>query len=253
MDPKLQRNSGDTLDAGDFETRGWCSPAQTQAAILSTVIADGLGRIGDEYSSQGSVICRNHWCSMGQPIFDIDNNPVMFNGTREETCQVTCNVQGPGVSQIPDGDGPNQQMLYSFPQPANYATEWTEVSLKIKRYGYGWGFNSKIVKAAAAILSIHAIIILAHCCYMLFTGRYYTYADTIGDLVALALKSRPPSQDWNLDTHESRKKSDARTTAVRRVQGSRPYEQQLEIVIDPKTNGGGELVLDHDIRLYEGA
>ncbi|KAI4162083.1 MAG: hypothetical protein LQ342_004253 [Letrouitia transgressa] len=127
------------------------------------------------------------------------------------------------------------QVMYSFPQPPNYHAKWTEVSLQVNRYGYGWGFRGKIVKAAAAFFILHAIIIVAHCCHLIICGKCYSYAGSIGELLTLALKSEPPQV---LESSTAGISSDkiiwSQPAAVRRVKGSKDCEEQLEIAIGPE-------------------
>lgn len=134
--------------------------------LIATLITDALGRIGLEYTTTAgprALVCRNGWCFTGQ-----DRQITEF---------------------MPDLHDPNSQTLLSFPQPSDFQDKWTEISFPVDRYGYGWGLNNQLVPLAAAILLLHAVIVVAHCCHLLYTGIHYGFADTLGDLLALALSS----------------------------------------------------------------
>ena len=209
-------------------------PVQGQSLVLSAVVADALGRIGNEYKALWClVICRNGWCSTSPAQSPSGGNPVLFNGTAGEWASLTGRE---AVSYyVNNSKDLSQQVMYSFPQPHDYQTQWTEISLQVNRYGYGWGFNSKVVKAAAAILIVHAIIIVAHCCHLIISGKVYSYADSIGELVALALKSQPPRVLSSSNVGVSSGKSVwSQPTAVRKAEGLKEGKQQFEIVVGPE-------------------
>ena len=217
-------------------------PVQTQSMILSAVISDGLGRIGKEYDpARRSLICRHGWCSIGPPQWDSFYNPILFNGTVGEYKRIRPSLEIATFNDTEDaGRNLSEQLMYSFPQPPDYRERWTQISLQVNRYGYGWGFNSKVVKAAAAILIIHAIIIIAHCCYIIITGLHYSYADSVGELVALALQSQPPKAFESFRTGMLCGRSAwLQPTAVRRAAGSRDYEQRLEIAVGAECSASG--------------
>ena len=170
-------------------------PVRSQSIILSAVIADALGRIGSEYSTENLLVCRKSWCSYGSFLFDDQRNPTIFNGTDLEFQTLLhgdydlLSNNGSWLSYYPGDPSPN---ISSFPQPLDYRARWTEVSFTVHRYCYGWGVKGKVVKAAIAILIVHAVIVIAYCCRLVISGRYFDYANSVGELVALALESPPP-------------------------------------------------------------
>ena len=211
-----------------------CWPVEGQSIILSAVLADGLGRIGSEYDfGENILICQKGWCSIGLSEMTIQGTPFVFNGTISEYEK----LQQKSVNLLPDNSGriSSHQMMYSFPQPPDHRERWTEVSFRINRYGYGWAFNNKLVKAAAAVLITHAIVIIAHCCHIIISGQYYRYIDSLGELVALALKSQPPKTLDSSSTGISSGQSVwSQPAAVRHAEGSKDYEQRLELVVGPE-------------------
>lgn len=113
-------------------------------------------------------------------------NPAILNGTVGPYRSYT-----EDLSNLPWTDG--DQLLQSFAEPANVDDVWTRISFPVKRYGYAWSFNTVTIKVATAVLLLHAVIILVHSCVLLFTGRTYAYASSLGELVALAFSSQPPA------------------------------------------------------------
>ena len=80
---------------------------------------------------------------------------------------------------------------YTFLRPHDFQDKWTEISFPVHRYGYGWGLNGTFVILAAVVLIVHSVVIIAHCAHVIWTGTYYGFADSLGELLALALTSRP--------------------------------------------------------------
>lgn len=220
---------------------------QYQSVILSAVIADALGRIGSEYETGEILICRSGWCSQGPFSFDDRGNPLIFNGTYREYWSLLESGSAPQLS-FPDRsvkpsssfwvDRSNDPIMYSFPQPLDYRERWTEISLYINRYGYGWGVKGKLVKAAMWVLGVHAVIIIVHCCHLIISAQYFNYMGSLGELMVLALESPPPPPsslyrplDPKRTSRKAYRSAWSRRTAVRYAPQSQDPERQLEIVL----------------------
>ena len=203
----------------------------TYSVMLSKAFADGLSRIGAEYrvnplftSQRNITICRHQWCSSGTFDAATIGGPRIFNGTWEEWDGYTTDLNY-GARQ---GD---QQLLHSYPKPDDADTVWTRISFPRMRYGYAWSFDTVTVKVATAVLMSHTLIIVLHCCFILYTGRSYNFASSLGDLLALALNSRPPAALESTSVGVNKGKSWARTTAVREFQSlEKDGVDRLEIV-----------------------
>ena len=257
MDPTvLQELQATEVNGISWDSRP-CWPADSQSIVLSAVIADGLGRIASEYSvDENLLICRKGWCSIGPWSATRNGNPVIYNGTYSEFEALRWwYIRGEHILQGYETTGAlSDQIMHSFPQPPDYREQWTEVSFKNNRYGYGWGFKSKLVKAAAAIMINPAANILAHSCNLIISGEYYCFIDTVGELVALALKSQTPTA--LKDTSSTGTLSNSlcsQPTAVRLAAGTREYEQELEIVVGLECKEGkGNVTFRQKQIPYEG-
>lgn len=173
--------------------------------IISSAVADGLARIGSEFrvdsSRKGTVVaCYHGWCShyLLKESHDLDEDDA----------------------------------LDTFPEPADIETKWTRVSFPVNRYGYGWKYNTVTAKVATAFLILHAIVILIHCCVLIYTGTTYSFASSIGELTALALNSKPPATLKATSAGISSRSTWTRSTAVREVRGNGYQPDRLEIAID---------------------
>ena len=110
--------------------------------------------------------------------------------------------------------------LYSFSEPVDIEYIWTRISLPMKRYGYGWIYPTVTTKVAVALLVLHATVILVHCCVLVYTGISYSFAGSIGELMALTLNSKPPAMLEAASAEVSNGSTWARSTAVREVCGN---------------------------------
>lgn len=207
-------------------------PSSVQAVILSKAVADGLSRIGAEYrvnplvsSARNVTVCRNEWCSSGifvnPPI-----GPGILNGTVANWNDY--------FEDFSYGDWPDdEQILHSFSEPENVDSVWTRVSFPVKRYGYAWSSNTVTVKVATAVLMLHVLVIGIHCCFLLITGLSYSYASSLGELIALALNSRPPTVLKSASVAIVKSASWTRPTAVRETPGRQEDAvDRLELVAD---------------------
>jgi len=227
IDGALQVSHEQTTKTGEV--------VDAQSKILSMAVADGLARIGAEYnvnkgistllqSTSGQIydpmnstitLCRKAWCSQG---YFVDNvlGPAILNGTVDDF-RASYEMLAYGFWGNVTGN-----ILHSFPEPADIGTSWTQVSFPVHRYGYGWGFNTVAVKVATAVLILHAVIIIAHCCLIIYSGVAYSFIGSLGDLVALALISKPPSKFKSTSVGIARRSTWSQPTMVREV-GAKEY------------------------------
>lgn len=212
------------------------TPVDVQSKILSMAVADGLARIGAEYNVNNGVspvleggsdsqgydtmanmitICRRGWCSQG---YFVDNllGPAILNGTVSDFSAYYQELDYTFWQNV------TGNILHSFPKPADIATSWTRVSFPVHRYGYGWNFNTVGVKVATAILILHAVIIIVHCSLLVYSGFTYSFIGSLGDLVALALVSEPPSTLRSTSVGIARNSTWSQPTTVREV-GEKEY------------------------------
>ena len=105
--------------------------------------------------------------------------------------------------------------LYSFPEFAGIDGQGFHF-LCMKRYAYEWICPTVTTKVAVALLILHAIVILVHCCVLDYTGISYSFAGSIG---ALMLNSKPPVILESPSAEVSNGSKWARSTAVRAVYG----------------------------------
>ncbi|MCJ1292310.1 hypothetical protein MMC34_003860 [Xylographa carneopallida] len=215
-------------------------PQSARSVILSKVIADGLARIGSEFRISNATtndmnaitVCHKGWCSQG-PFSRLSTGPMVGNGTWRE-------YQDFSNGGIEDAQYPDAPVLRSFPQPSGIDTAWTRVSFPIERYGYGWGLNSTTVVVAAAVLVLHALIIVVHCGVLVATGYHYRYAGTLGELLALALGSRQPAALVSTCAGISKGGTWKLVVAVREVREQGSKDGRLELVAGESLGEGME-------------
>lgn len=166
--------------------------------LLSVSLADGLSRIGSEYrvrlddgetipwnrlDSRNVTVCSNKWYSQGPSFYFFFGQHMIFNWTYEQLGQFTNSYS------IKNNFGKTGPVMESFPEPENVDQVWTRVDLQLKRYGYGYGFESASVITAAVILVLEGVVILIHCLVLVIHGKVFNFMDTLGDLTALCLGS----------------------------------------------------------------
>ena len=134
------------------------------------------------------VACRGGQCIQG-PYYDERDGYVIYNGTNRETV-TDCGLAG---LEIFENSTLASQPMFSFEEPTRAVrdSEWTELSFPVCSYGYGGGVNAVTIRIAAAVLVLHACIIVIHVAYMLVQGKEYSYMNSFAELLVLAMKSRP--------------------------------------------------------------
>ena len=75
-----------------------------------------------------------------------------------------------------------------------YAEEqgFTEVHIRVRRYGYGWSFRGIPIKLAATVLILQALIALIHMFAVISGGWSSVSWTSMGQILVLALTSLPP-------------------------------------------------------------
>ena len=73
----------------------------------------------------------------------------------------------------------------------------TQSKLSYLRSGYGYAANNPSIQLALAILFAYGIIAIAHIAFSLYTGFCSSAWDSLPEVVALALTSRPPAELQN--------------------------------------------------------
>lgn len=195
------------------------------------------GQIYDPMNS-AITLCRKGWCSQG---YFVDNalGPAILNGT--------VNDFSASYEMLSHGFWANVtgNILHSFPEPADIGTSWTQVSFPVHRYGYGWGFDTVAVKVATAVLILHAVIIIAHCCLFIYNGVAYSFIGSLGDLVALALILKPPSTFSCTSVGIARRSTWSQPTTVKEV-GAKDYGiSRLALVLGGDLEATDEKAISH--------
>ncbi|KAL2411314.1 hypothetical protein ABEF94_002974 [Exophiala dermatitidis] len=188
-----------------------------QMAALGAAVLDGIARIGVNHSinsgsgstdatwsSQTVLICNHHgWCSEG-PLLG-GSEASILNTTHDEFLR-----QYPGYTAdfVPTGytDGRSDTpIMHSFAMPVDGYTNWTHISFPVKVYSYSWGFNTTLVKLAVAVLAIYLLNVLGHCCLVLVVegDDAWVRVRNLGDVLALAWASHPPSPPANRSSSSS--------------------------------------------------
>ncbi|KAK5464629.1 hypothetical protein LTS15_001191 [Exophiala xenobiotica] len=176
-----------------------------QMAALGAGVLDGIARVGIEHSIAASfsgsstwsnktvLVCnKDKWCSQGPLIAGSES--YILNSTHDEFM-----AQNPDwiSDSVPSGyaDGRNDTpVMRSFAMPVDADEKWTQIAFPVKRYTYGWGFNSTMVKLAAAVLAWYIFVTMVHCSLALFLRESEVGVGLkgLGDILALAWGSRPP-------------------------------------------------------------
>lgn len=220
---------------------------EAQSKILSMAVADGLARIGAEYNVNKGIydpmnstftLCRKGWCSQGYFV-NSAFGPAILNGSVNDS-STSYEILSQGFWVNVTGNIP-----HSFPEPADIGTSWTQVSFPVHRYGYGWGFDTVAVKVATAVLILHAVIIIAHCCLLIYSGVAYSFIGSLGDLVALALISKPPSTFSSTSVGIARRSTWSQPTTVKEV-GAKDYGiSRLALVLGGDLEATDEKAISH--------
>jgi hypothetical protein len=153
------------------------------------------------------------------------------NGTKNMIFQDPRNGSQPfaqdlGYFQLPHEPPPDGYSSWIEYAEANSDT-WREVTMSVKRYGYAWSFSGVLTKFAGLALLAQSILAIAHVALVLF-GRWSSSAwDSIGNMLALALRSRSPAVPPDHRTGDEKKETWAETVSVRLV------ENDLELMFNP--------------------
>ena len=108
-----------------------------------------------------------------------------------------------------------------------YPNAWREVTMTVRRYGYAWSFSGVLSMFAGIALLTHMLLALAHVAVVLH-GRWSSSAwDSIGNMLALALRSRSPAVPPDHWKGGEKKETWAATVSVRVV------EDELELMFNP--------------------
>jgi hypothetical protein len=168
----------------------------TISQLLAKTIADGLSRIGAEYAAdqfdrvyslKEITVCdeKTQWCSQG-PWFPYPSMPlaVVVNSTYGEVFE----TQGYSLT-----GRKSDQILRSFPKPADADKDWTHISFPIRNYGYAYTFSGITMYLSVALLCFHAAIVFAHVVYRVaFDCQTFDFGESLGNLLVLALGDKAP-------------------------------------------------------------
>jgi hypothetical protein len=135
-------------------------------------------------------------------------------------------AQDLGYFQLPHEPTPGGYSSWIGYAEAN-SDIWREVTMSMKRYGYAWSFSGVLSKFAGLALLAQSILAIGHVALVL-SGRWSSSAwDSIGNMLALALRSRSPAVPPDHRTGDEKKETWAETVSVRLV------ENDLELMFNP--------------------
>ncbi|KAL8755034.1 MAG: hypothetical protein Q9199_003926 [Rusavskia elegans] len=151
------------------------------ATLLSMHLADGLSRVNSGFPT---VLYHREKFPDGQ-------------GGTETVDGVIKNMDNRNMARWPGMplDSGRLGELYADQARSTNASHNTEVTWKVKRYGYGWGFDIGVtVILATAILLLHVLLAVVHLIFML-KGRWgvTTFCKSPSELAILGLRSREPA------------------------------------------------------------
>ena len=127
-----------------------------------------------------------------------------------------------------------------FPYPGSpdlpfeeYAKQqgFTEVRMKVRRYGYSWSFRGVPSKLAATVLVLHTLIALIHVVFVVFGGWSSISWTSMGQILVLAFTSRPPDTFRNTSAGIDCSSSWKKTLAVRELS-----DMRLHLVVSGEDN-----------------
>lgn len=157
-------------DAGLSNTTGlldnWDLAHEYIAAIVSTVVADGMSRIGFEKNG-GDGSYYMPW---------LDENIIKPNYTGHDLDRILA-----GDFKLPPPEGVQNGTSQG------YALSW-----RVAISGLGYRADGTTYYIASAILLTHATIALAHIAWVIKTRQTSTAWNSLNHLVILALKTSPP-------------------------------------------------------------
>ncbi|KAL8718040.1 MAG: hypothetical protein Q9181_008241, partial [Wetmoreana brouardii] len=150
------------------------------ATLLSMHIADGLSRVNSGFPTV---------------LYHRGEFPDRQGGT-ETVKGVIKNMDNRNIEAWPGMpvDSGRLGELYADQARSTNASHNTEVTWKVKRYGYGWGFDiGATVIFATTILLLHVLLAMVHLIFML-GGRWgvTTWCKSPSEMVVLGWKSREP-------------------------------------------------------------
>ena len=135
-------------------------------------------------------------------------------------------AQDLGLFQLPHAEAPDGHSPWIEYAEAN-TDVWREATMTVRRYGYGWSFSGVLSKFAGLALLLQSILAVGHIALVL-SGRWSSSAwDSIGNMLALALRSRSPAVPPDHRTGDEKKETWAETVSVRLV------ENDLELMFNP--------------------
>ncbi|KAI1856216.1 hypothetical protein JX265_011728 [Neoarthrinium moseri] len=139
---------------------------ETIAAIISLAMADGLSRVS--YGSRGYAMALD------------DRDPA--NLTMVDL------LKQAGSQNI----GPEA----NFTQEAIERNNYVSLTFAVRRYGWGYGYNTKTAKFAISVLMIHGVVASCYIIYGLFHWLFNQWSSSswgdVGELFALAMLSSEP-------------------------------------------------------------
>ena len=135
-------------------------------------------------------------------------------------------AQDLGYFELPHTKAPEGYSNWVEYAEAN-SSEWREATMTVKRYGYAWSFSGLLTKFAGLALLFQSILAIGHVA-LVISGRWSSSAwDSIGNMLALALRSHSPAVPPDHRTGDEKKETWAETVSVRLV------ENDLELMFNP--------------------
>ena len=190
-------NAGVSDDGHALYYGGWQGLAYRISTMMSMFFADAIAR----YSHDGTDI-------VAVQDYDNGSKPVAYD-----------------IVAITSQYGQTWSN-WLLPEEGNqYA--WRELQLSWRRYGYAWSFSGLLSKFAAIALVVQILLALGHIVVILSSRWSSNALDSIGSMIALALRSRSPIPPPDRKTGDEIKETWAETVSMRVV------ENDLELIFHP--------------------
>ena len=145
--------------------------------------------------------------------------------------QTSKNGDKPFAQDLGNFNGPQEDVPAGYSSWLKYAEanpqDWREMTVTVKRYGYAWSFDGILTKLATVALAAQAFLAIGHVAVTLH-GRWTSKAwDSIGAMIALALRSQRPAVPADHGAGDEDKETWAEIVSVRVV------EKDLELHFAP--------------------
>lgn len=121
---------------------------------------------------------------------------------------------------------------------------YTEISVTVQRYGYGYGLSGTTIKLATAVLVVHALLVSSYIMLILTSGKTYKGYARISDMLAVAWNSAPVEELRNSSAGIDHLSTWRRVVRVREKRGEGAWSRGGLSGGVARGRGSGESVLE---------